>query len=94
MPNFIGEILHFNAVRVRVVGVGNLNLSLRSLDDTNEQQITSIPMIKATNREPTQLVNFIDQRAQIFMGTTEINEIFNISKLVIFARPISVEYPR
>jgi hypothetical protein len=92
--SFIGEILHYTAVRYRLNGSGNLETFLRSLDDINNVQLTNIAMSSLTNREPTILSNFIDQRAQIEVRTVLINEIFTISRMMIFVKPIASEYPR
>ena len=89
-----GEILHFNAVRIRVSGSGNLQLSLRSLDDVKISQLPNIPMLSSTNIDPTVLANYIDQAGQLEFKTTEIGEIFIIGRIVIFVKPIFSEYPR
>lgn len=91
---FTGELLHFNAIRIRVTGSGNLQLFFRSLDDVNNVQLTSIPMEIVTNKEPTVLANFIDQRAQIELRTTEIGEVFSVSKIIVFLKPVSTGYPQ
>lgn len=51
-------------------------------------------MSALTNREPTVLANFIDQRAQLEGKTTLINETFNISKITIFVKPVATGYPQ
>lgn len=91
---FIGEILHFNAVRMRVNGSGDLNVWLISLDDINQSQLPNISMISNTNIQPTILANFKDQRARLQAYTTEIDEVFTIDKIILFVRPIASEYPR
>lgn len=92
--NFIGEILHINAIRLRITGSGNLLLFLRSLDAINNQQLTSFPMLNMTNIEPSILANFIDQRVQLEVRTTELNEVLNVSKIIIFVRPLATGYPQ
>lgn len=92
--NPVAELLHFHVVRMRVTGAGNLQLFFRSLDDVNNVQLTDIPMAATTNREPNILANFIDQRAQLEFRTILINEVFNISKIRIFTRPIATGYPQ
>ena len=84
---------HFNTVRFRVVGSGNLQLTLRSLDNIRSNSLTAITMESSTNREPTRLCNFIEQRAQLEIKTTAINETFTISKIIIFVKPFATEYP-
>ncbi len=92
--SFVGEILHFTAVRYRINGSGNLETFLRSLDDINNAQLIDIAMQTLTNREPTILANFIDQRSQIEVRTIAIDEVFTISRMLIFVKPLYVEYPR
>ncbi len=90
-----GELTHFGIVRMRATGAGNLQLFLHSLDDaSNSDTLTVIPLQAATNREPTVLSNFIDQYGQLEIKTTLINEVFEISKIVIFIRPVSTGYPQ
>lgn len=92
--SFIGEILHANGVRVRVTGSGNLITYLRSLDAINNQQLLPLVMSAKTNREPTILANFIDQRIQFEFRTTEYDERFNLSKIIVFIRPVASGYPQ
>ncbi len=92
--SFNGEILHCNAVRARVNGNGELFLKLKSLDEILEADVPSIDMLVSTYKEPTQLANFQSQRILLELFTTEIDEYFIISKLVIFVKPIYAEYPR
>jgi len=92
--NSVGELLHFNAVRLRVTGSGNLQLSFKSLDDVNVSQLVDLPMVAATNKEPTVLANYIDQLGCLEFKTTEINETFAICKIVIFVREVASGYPQ
>jgi hypothetical protein len=93
--SFTGELVHFGVTRMRVTGAGNLQLFLHSLDDTlNSNTLPIIPLQATTNREPTVLANFIDQYGQLEVKTTEIDEVFEISKIVIFVKPISSGYPQ
>lgn len=89
----VGEILHAVAVRMRVVGSGNLQIFLRSLDNIRNTQLTSHPMIATTNIEPTILANFQEQRIQLEIKTTLIDETFTISRIVVFVKPIAEGYP-
>lgn len=92
--SFSGELLHFHATRLRVSGKGNLNLTLRSLDAMRNLTLVPLPMVGKTNREPLALSNFIEQRAQLEGGTTEIGEFFIISKIIIFVKPVATGYPQ
>lgn len=92
---FNGELVHLGVVRMRAIGSGNLLTDAHSLDDaSNSSVLPDIPLLAATNREPTILANFIDQRIQLEIRTTEIDEWFEISKIVMFVRPIATGYPQ
>jgi hypothetical protein len=91
-PGFTGEILHVNAVRMRVTGSGNLDLVLHSLDNINTQSLTAIVMAATTNIEPTILANFKEQRVQLRFSVDAINEYFVISRIVLFIRPYQSGY--
>ena len=89
-----GEIIyHIAGVRLRVVGNGNLRMFFRSLDDVRSFTLLPLVMAAATDREPTRLGNFRSQRTQIELRTTEIDEWFNISKLIVFAKPSGTSLP-
>jgi hypothetical protein len=88
-----GNISHFNAVRLRVVGQGNLNMSLFSLDDEHSQVLAPLSLSSTTSVIPTRLANFIEQMASLELETTEINDYFRISRVVIFSREIFSSYP-
>lgn len=78
---------------MRVVGSGNLLLSLKDLDDVQTQDLAELPMQATTRFEPTRLANFQSQRIRLVGETTEIDETMRISRIIIFAKPVAVEYP-
>ena len=93
--SFVGELVHFGIVRMRVTGAGNLQLFLHSLDDAlHSSTLVSTPLLTVTNREPTTLSNFIDQYGQLHILTTVENEVFEVSKIVIFVKPVASGYPQ
>ena len=87
-------INHYHSVRLRVTGSGNLKGSFYSLDDVNSQVLTSLSMNGTTNILPTILLNFKEQRAAVEFKTTEIDETFRISKMIIFVKPLWTSYPQ
>ena len=91
--SFNGEIIHFTAIRLRLNGVGNLQPSLKSLDEINTQDLSVMLMSPTTNKEPTRLANYIDQRGFLELSTSEINEWFVVSKITIFIKPLYTSYP-
>lgn len=89
----VGEVLHVVAVRLRVTGSGNLQYFLRSLDNVRNVQLTNHVMVASSNIEPTILANFNEQRVQLELRTTVIDENFVISKIVIFVKSVATGYP-
>lgn len=91
---FVGEILHFNAARLRMTGSGNLITTYQGLNNLERFWPVPMPIPNAASREPVRLANFNNQRAQFVFRTIEINEVFNISKITIFIKPVASEYPQ
>lgn len=92
------SINHFNAVRMRLKGIGNLKLTLESLGDEEGnpleiQELIDIPMVPATNIQPTRLANFKQMRARLRFETTEFGEFLNLTRLVIFSKRVATGYP-
>lgn len=84
---------HVVAVRTRAVGAGNLKLSLTDLDDIQTQNLVNVPLQLTTRFEPIRLANFQSQRIRLVGKVTEINEHFKIQRIIIFAKPVAIEYP-
>lgn len=80
---------------MRAIGSGDLQLKLNSLNEAdNTSTLPSITLESATNRMPTVLANYIDQYGQLEGFTTEIDEEFEISKIIIFVKPVATGYPQ
>ena|SRR5690349_5151523 len=86
-------IQHFGAVKLRITGSGNLDSQFLSLDGALTQSLTPIAMSVNSGREPRILANFITERARLEISTDQIDEYFNINRMLIFVRPIWTEYP-
>lgn len=92
-PRGTGEsVAHVNAVRLRLVGSGTLNMTLKSLGPL-EQELTGFTMAAVTDKQPTRLANFKNQRVALEVYTDEINEWFKINRVILYVKPIAVEYP-
>ena len=90
-----GENLnHYGAVRLRVVGSGDLDIRIYSQEQTRTRLIPSLPMESSTDKQPTKLMNFIAQRAKIKFSTNEINEVFKISRIIVYTKEIYTSYPQ
>ncbi len=86
-------INHFGAVRLRVTGSASLRLKLFSFDEVKQNVLSPLILATKTNIEPNRLSNFTQQRAKLEIRTTEINESFQISKVIVFVRPVAKSFP-
>lgn len=84
---------HVVGVRMRVIGSGNLQLSLADLDDIQTQNLIPLVMTPTTRIEPFRLANLQSQRIRLVGKTTELGEYFKIQRILIFAKPVALEYP-
>lgn len=87
-------ICHYNGIRIRAIGEGDLNLSLKSLDELQEYEMVPLTLSTTSYKEPTRLANFMSQRAKLVGGTTAFEENFRITRIVIMIKPqVFTEYP-
>lgn len=86
-------IYHFAGVRLRVEGVGNLQLKLIGPSEVKTAVLIPLVMQSPTDESKTKLTNFKAERAQLEFRTTEIDEIFEISRITLFTKPVSTSYP-
>jgi hypothetical protein len=84
---------HIVGVRFRVTGSGNLDLRLVDLDNTRTFQMIDLPLESTIRIEPTRLANFQSQRTRLEGRIQEIDEHFHIRRIIIFAKPVAMEYP-
>jgi hypothetical protein len=86
-------INHYGAVRLRVKGSANLQLSLFSFDEVFRLDLLQLNIQSTTNIEPNRLCNFTQQRAKLQISTININDNFLISKIIVFVKPVAQSYP-
>lgn len=87
------SITHFGSVRVRVVGNGQLQIFVQSLNDINSKSLAPIPLAPVARYAPTRLVNFVEQRAAFTFRTINKGETFSINRIVIFTKEIYKSFP-
>lgn len=85
---------HCVGIRQRVTGVGNLDLALTSLDNVQTQTLVPLSMAVTTRFEPTTLANFQTQRMRLGGSVNVIDEYFVIQRIIVFVKPVAVEYPQ
>lgn len=88
------SIMHFNIIRIRVTGSGNLLPTLFSLDDIISSVLTPLVMSTTSDRHLTRKCNFQTDKVAIQLQTTVINEVFHINRIILFASEVFAEYPQ
>lgn len=87
------NIIHVGAIRIRVVGAGNLKMDLFSLDKVKTLALVPLIMQFVTDIEPTRLCNFMSQRAILKLGTDVLDDRMQINRIIIYIRPVYTSYP-
>jgi hypothetical protein len=96
----VGDIVHSAGVRYRTLGEGLLRTRMYNMgtpgDDENAEKykdLEPIALSRKTGRERTVIANFQDQAMQVQFRTIHIDEVFTISKIVNFVKPVAESYP-
>lgn len=88
-----GQINHYIGVRMRVTGSASMQMRFLSLDEVVTSTLLPLTITPTNSREPFRKANFKQQRIQLEIKITTINEYFEISKIVIFSKPSAASYP-
>ena len=84
---------HYAGFRCRVIGFGNMRTRFYSLDKIDSVDMRSLTLSETNAREPTMLGNFVSQRAMLYIYTDAIDEFINISRLIIWTKPMWTQAP-
>jgi len=88
-----GTVFHYGAIRLRATGSGNLQMTLFSRNEVRSQVLVALALPATTDIDLNRLANFTQQRAKLQISTANINETFNINKIIIFTRPVASSLP-
>lgn len=88
-----GDIVHSVGARIRVRGAGYLRCRMWNMDNERYEDLDDIRMSNPSSREKTVLANFKDQGLQIQFRTIHIDEVFSVSKITCFVKPVAESYP-
>lgn len=92
-------INHYNGLRLRVIGAGSLQVNSYAFSGDNDnpdvlvETLVPYTMASATKVEPTLLMNAKEFRLSIEVKVTEINEYFEIQRMVVFMKPLFTGVP-
>lgn len=71
-----------------------MRYTLEDYSAIQTSNLVPLTMAASTRFEPTVLSNFQSQRTRLIGKVIDVNEWFEISKLIIFAKPVAAEYPQ
>jgi hypothetical protein len=86
-------ISHFSSIRMVVTGTGTFKMTVQSMDDIRTKTLVPFVMNSAIRVIPTRLVNFMEQYATFEFKTTNIDEVFKITRIVIFIKEVYTSWP-
>lgn len=94
MIGVTGEyVSHVNGVRMRLNGIGNLQMTLHSLDNQRSYTMKDLVMNMTPGIEPTRLANFKTQRTLLEIKTTQKDDYMRIQRIIIFMKPSATSLP-
>lgn len=93
-PSTPESLLHFNMVRARVTGFGNLKLTMNSMDEEKSVDLVDLKIPKKSDSAPRVLANFISQRVSLEISVTTINEWFDINSITLYTIFQAAEGPQ
>lgn len=83
------SVNHYGGVRLRILnGVGNLIPTLYTMDKLQKQQLASMSLSASSAIEPFRLSNFNQQRIILRLETTQLNESFEITRILVYYKPL------
>ena len=87
------DIQHFSHIRVRVVGQGQIFLSVASQDYVRIKTLVPLVLKPVNRQSPDRLVNFVEQRASFTFYTPELNTYFRINRIIVYMKTIYTSHP-
>jgi hypothetical protein len=81
-----GQVHHCGGLTFRISGVGDLQISVRGIDDNLIVNLNSMPLALSSGREYFRHANFNNERVAVKIRTSFAGEYFNLKKLIIFTK--------
>lgn len=88
------QLTHIASVRMRVIGVGDLQTVVKTINNVRNIQLANIPMQLTNGREPAILANFTTQKIKLRIFTDQINEVLHVTRVIMFVKPIYTGRPQ
>lgn len=85
---------HIVGIRARIVGSGSMQYTLEDYSAIQTTNLTTLTLAVTTRFEPTVLANYQSQRTRLIGKVTVVSEWFDISRIIIWAKAVAIEYPQ
>lgn len=86
-------INHCGSVRMRIKGSGVIRGTLYSYDEIQSDTLNPTTMLASTDDPMTLLGDLTSFAIKLDLRTTGIDEVFNISQIIIFNKPVASSFP-
>lgn len=87
------DTIHLVGVRVRVLGSGNLDMTLYTLDEVRSLVLNPFAVTPTDEFSQTRITNFQTQRMKLRISMDTIDEYFHIHQIIFYTKPVAVERP-
>lgn len=84
----IGAVNHYHAIRLHIVGTGNLVPTLYSQDYAQSQTLNSVALSTTPGKEYTIRCDLTSERMSLKLRVSNINENFQLMRTVIFGKKV------
>jgi hypothetical protein len=86
-------VSHFAGIKLRVIGYGNLQISLSGEDSSGAVSVPSIALSSSPGSEPDRIFNFKNEKCSVKLRVSFPDEKFNLSKVTLYAKPLWLRRP-
>lgn len=86
-------IQHFAGMKLRILGVGDLQITLYGEDNSNPVTVPVITLSSTPGKEFDRLINYIDEKMSVKFRTSNFGEWFNLDRFTLFAKSLWLRRP-
>jgi hypothetical protein len=88
-----GAVGHFNGIRIRGTGVGNITINLYGEDNVTTQAPPVLPVTANPGLEPVRIFNFQNEKISVKLSGTTVSSTLTLQRLVIYGTPLWITRP-
>jgi len=85
--------MSFTGIRLRIKGVGNLNITMKGLDEASTLIAQQLVLSLAPGRTKFAGFNFVSERCAVKLSLSEANNYFTLTKFTIYINALWEDAP-